>query len=113
MRFIGDEGSVETGDEGELVVAPDSLKKELPDRSKRVRGLDVTAHARDFFDCIRSREQTAANPDVMRRSHIACHAAATAWILQRKLKFDPVKEEFIGDEEANLLRARPARNWMA
>jgi len=73
----------------------------------------VTAHARDFFDCIRSRRLPAANPDVMRRSHIACHAAALAWILQRKLKLDPVKETFIGDEEANLMRVRPARNWSA
>jgi hypothetical protein len=71
----------------------------------------VSAHARDFFDCIRSRGTTAANPDVMRRSHIASHAAAIAWILRRKLAFDPVKEEFIGDDEANRLRSRPARDW--
>jgi hypothetical protein len=76
-----------------------------------VRGLDVTTHARDFFDCIRSRGKTAANPDVMRRSHIASHAAAIAWILQRKLELDPVKEEFVYDAEANLLRFRPERNW--
>ena len=49
----------------------------------------------------------------MRRSHIACHAAAIAWILQRKLKLDPVKEEFIDDPEANLPASRPSRDWMA
>ena len=111
VRFIGDEGWVETGDEGGIVVMPESLRNELPDETKRVRGLDVSAHARNFFDCIRTRGVTAANPDVMRRSHIACHAAAIAWILQRKLKFDPVKEEFIDDADANLLRTRPSRNW--
>jgi hypothetical protein len=47
----------------------------------------------------------------MRRSHIASHAAAIAWILQRKLQFDPQKEEFVNDDEANRLRSRPARNW--
>jgi hypothetical protein len=83
----------------------------LPTNEKRVRGLDVSAHARNFFDCIRSRRVTAANPDVMRRSHIACHAAAIAWILGRKLTLDPVKEEFVNDPEANLLRTRPARDW--
>jgi len=111
VRFIGDEGWVETGDEGEIVVQPESLRKELPEASQRVRGLDVSAHSRNFFDCIRSREKTAANQDVMRRSHIASHAAAISWILGRKLKLDPKKEEFIDDQEANLLRSRAARNW--
>jgi predicted dehydrogenase len=113
VRFVGDEGWVETGDEGEIVAKPDSLQKELPAASKRVRGLDVSAHSRNFFDCIRSRGTTTANPDVMRRSHITCHAAAIAWILQRKLKLDPVKEEFVDDDEANRLRSRAARDWTA
>ena len=111
VRFEGEEGTVETGDSGEIVATPESLQKEIPEATKRIAGLDVTAHARNFFDCIRSRGVTAANPDVMRRSHIACHAAAIAWILNRKLKLDPVKEEFIDDSEANLLRSRPSRNW--
>jgi predicted dehydrogenase len=113
VRFVGEDGWVETGDEGEIVVQPEKLQKELGESTKRVRGLDVSAHARNFFDCIRTRGKTAANPDVMRRSHIACHAAAIAWVLQRKLKLDPVKEEFIGDDEANRLRSRPARDWTA
>jgi predicted dehydrogenase len=110
VRFVGDEGSVETGDNAEIVARPESLQKQIQG-IKRVRGLDVTAHSRNFFDCIRTRKQPAANPDVMRRSHIACHAAAIAWILGRKLKLDPVKEVFIEDEEANLMRSRPARQW--
>lgn len=113
VRFIGDRGSVETGDEGEIVVLPESLQNEIPDATRRVRGLDVSAHARDFFDCMRSRGKTAANADVMRRSHIASHAAALAWILQRKLTIDPVKEEFVNDDEANRLRSRPSRDWTA
>ncbi|MCY2963935.1 MAG: Gfo/Idh/MocA family oxidoreductase [Planctomycetota bacterium] len=113
VRFIGDEGSVETGDEGEIVAQPDSLQKQVTDDLKRVRGLDVSAHARNFFDCVRSRKTTTANPEVMRRSHIACHAAAIAWILNRKLTIDPVKEEFIGDAEANLLRSRGSRDWFS
>jgi predicted dehydrogenase len=111
VKFVGEEGWVETGDEGEIVVSSDALAKELPDKTKRVRGLDVTAHSRNFFDCIRSRKVTAANPDVMRRSHIACHAAAIAWVLGRKLKLDPAKEEFIDDAEANRMRSRPEREW--
>ena len=98
------------GDSGGIEVHPESLKKELPKLPKKVAGLDVSAHARNFFDCVKSRENTAANPGVMRRSHIACHAAALSWILQRKLRFDPEREVFIDDDEANSLRARPARD---
>ena len=111
VRFVGDHGTVETGDSGEMLVTPDSLQKEFTEDTKRVKGLDVSAHARNFFDCIRSRELTVANQQVMKKSHIACHAAAIAWILKRKLRFDPLKEEFIEDDEANLLRSRPNRAW--
>lgn len=110
VRFAGDEGSVETGDEGEIVASSSTLTAELA-QTKRVRGLDVSAHARNFFDCVKSREQAVCNPTVMRRSHVACHAAALSWILQRKLKIDPRTEEFVADDEANRLRRRPQRDW--
>jgi predicted dehydrogenase len=110
VRFVGDEGSVEVGDSGEIVVKPASLESEINGHYRKTPGLDVTAHARNFFDCVKSRGQTVANPDVMRHSHIACHAAALSWILRRKLRFDPAKEAFIDDDEANSLRARPARD---
>ncbi|HVA45718.1 MAG TPA: Gfo/Idh/MocA family oxidoreductase [Pirellulales bacterium] len=112
VRFVGDEGSVETGDSGEIEVSSAALKSELnAPGKKKVVGLDVSAHARNFFDCVRSRDLPAANAQVMRRSHIACHAAALAWILKRPLKLDPVKEEFVNDDEANRLRTRAARAW--
>jgi predicted dehydrogenase len=111
VRFVGDEGWVETGDSGEIEVHPASLKQEIPGLAEKVDGLDVTAHARNFFDCMRSRGRTAANETVMRRSHIACHAAALSWLLQRRLKLDPKTESFIGDDEANRLRAHPVRDW--
>lgn len=110
VRFIGDEGSVETGDEGELLASADALQKELS-RMKRVQGLDVTTHARNFFDCVKTRQPTICNPSVMRHSHIACHAAALSWILQRPLTIDPETEQFVGDDEANRLCSRPAREW--
>jgi hypothetical protein len=47
----------------------------------------------------------------MRRSHVACHAAALSWILGRKLRIDPATETFIDDAEANGMRSRPARDW--
>ncbi|UCF39354.1 MAG: Gfo/Idh/MocA family oxidoreductase [Acidobacteriota bacterium] len=110
VRFVGDEGWVETGDSGEIEVSNEALKTEIPELAEKANGLDVAAHSRDFFDAMRSREQTAASSTIMRRSHIACHAAALSWLLKRKLKIDPVTETFIDDREANGLRSRPARD---
>jgi predicted dehydrogenase len=111
VRFVGDEGSVEVGDSGGIEVHPASLRSELAGLGDRPsNGLDVGSHARNFFDCIKSRGRPAANSQVMRHSHIACHAAALSWLLKRRLRFDPAREEFIGDDEANGLRALPSRN---
>jgi len=107
VRFEGDEGWVETGDTGRIVVSLDSLRAELP--APTIAGTTPTTHVRDFLNCVKSRSKTAANADVMRNSHIACHAAAIAWKLGRKLTFDPAAEAFVGDEEANRMRTRAAR----
>lgn len=112
VRFVGDEGSVETGDSGEIVVKPESLAGQMSEY-KRVRGLDVSAHARNFFDSVKSRKATVCNSSVMRHSHVACHAAALSWILGRKLRIDPKTETFIDDDEANRLRSRPERDSWA
>jgi predicted dehydrogenase len=110
VRFVGDEGWVEVGDSGGIEVQPASLRDELKGLGgKQESGLDVSAHSRNFFDCVKSRARPAANSQVMRRSHIACHAAALSWLLNRKLRLDPVKEEFLGDDEANGLRSLPSR----
>lgn len=108
IRIEGDEGWVETGDSGRIVVAPDSLRKELRPITV-MPGTSPQTHVRNFFDCVKSRSQPVCNAAVTRRSHTACLAAALSWILKRKLKFDPVKEEFLGDEEANRMRSRAMR----
>ncbi|MHC2067153.1 Gfo/Idh/MocA family protein [Bremerella sp. T1] len=111
VRFVGSDGWVETGDSGEIVCSSPSLQKEITEDTTRVRGLDVASHSRNFLDCIRSRKLTAANQNVMRKSHIACHAAATAWIFNRKLTINPRKESFVDDPAANGLSRRPDRVW--
>ncbi len=111
VRFVGTEGWVETGDSGDTEVSSPALRSELQDAAGKVIGLDVSAHARNFFDCVRSRQPTVTNAEVMRNSHVACHAAAMSWMLKRALKFDPITQKFVDDEEANGLCSRPARPW--
>ena len=112
IRFIGEEGWVETGDSGEIVTSSKSLQNEIPKADERIRGLDVTAHARDFFNCMRSRKMTAANAEVMKQSHTACHAAAAAWITNQTLTLEPSNSLF-DQSAANLLSSRPSRDWAA
>ncbi|MBM3492757.1 MAG: Gfo/Idh/MocA family oxidoreductase [Armatimonadetes bacterium] len=108
VRFEGDEGWVETGDSGRIEVEPKSLQGELAE-VRRIAGTNPGNHGRNFLDCVKSGGRPNANADVMRRSHIACYAASFAWMLGRKLRFDPVAERFIGDDEANNLRDRAMR----
>jgi len=107
VRFEGDEGWVETGDSGRMALYPESLR--ATQQVAVESGLSPARHARDFFNCVKSRAKPAANAEVACRSHIACHAAYIAWKLGRKVAFDPVTEEFIGDDEANRMRSRAMR----
>ncbi|MEI7902138.1 MAG: Gfo/Idh/MocA family oxidoreductase [bacterium] len=67
------------------------------------------AHMRDFFNCVKSRRVTVANPVVMHRTMSTVHAANIAQWLKRDMTFDPVKEEFVNDPEANRLCSRAQR----
>lgn len=107
VRFEGDEGWVEAGDSGRLKLHPASLRAAAPPTADR--GTDPKRHVRDFLDCLKTRAKPRGYASVAAQSHVACHAAYIAWQLGRKLKFDPAKDEFIGDAEANRMRRRAKR----
>jgi hypothetical protein len=106
VRFEGDTGWVETGDDGEVVSSSPAL---LAGMGAKVSGYPADFHVRNFLDCVKSRGQTRANADAACHAHIACHAANVALFLHRKLQYDPKKNEFIGDEEANRFRSEALR----
>ncbi len=106
VRFEGETGWVETGDNGDLVASDPKL---LAGRGAKVAGYPADFHVRNFLDCVRSRAQPRANADVACYAHIACHAANVALYLNRKVHYDPVNHEFIGDAEANRLRSEAMR----
>ena len=106
VRFEGDTGWVETGDDGDLVASADAL---LIGKKAKVSGYPANFHIRNFLDCVRSRGQTRANADAACHSHITCHASNISLFLNRKVTFDPVKSEFPGDEPANRLRSEALR----
>ncbi|MFN7628082.1 MAG: Gfo/Idh/MocA family protein, partial [Pirellula sp.] len=112
VRFEGDEGWIETGDSGNMLLGPSSLKSEF--REFTDAGTDPTTHIREFLRCVKSRGIPAANADVAAQTHIAAHAAYLASQLGRSVQFDPVTEAFVNDDEANRMRTRAYRApWRA
>ena len=108
VRFEGDEGWIETGDSGQFMVSPDSLRSEL--RIEVMAGTDPKYHVREFIRAVKTRSQPSANAAVAAQSHIACHAATIAWRMGRKLMFDPSTDKFVDDAEANRLCSRAMRD---
>jgi hypothetical protein len=106
VRFEGEKGWVETGDDSEIVASSPNL---LVGRGAKIKGYPANFHVRDFLDAVKSRGQTRANADAAAQAHIACHAANIALFLGRKVVFDPVKNEFPGDETANRFRSEALR----
>ena len=66
-------------------------------------------HVRDFLNCVKSRRETVAGPEVMYQSMMICLAADVCEQLKRNLKFDLLNAEFVGDPDANRLRSRAMR----
>ncbi len=107
VRYEGETGWVEAGDSGKLALSSPALLagRKVPE----IGGYPATFHVRDFLNCVKSRSQPRGNADVACQSHITCHAANIAVFLNRKLAYDPKKNEFPGDEEANRLRSEALR----
>ena len=109
VRFEGDNGWVETGDTGKIEVS-ENLKSELPPPEQGdAFNLTLHYHWRDFVECIKTRSQARSHATAAANTHIGCHAAYIAYLLGRKLTWDPAKQEFVNDAEANRMRSRELR----
>jgi hypothetical protein len=63
----------------------------------------------DFIHCVKTREKPFRDIEYGVNTIALSHLGVIAYRLQRSLKWDPAKQEFIGDEEANRLRDRARR----
>ena len=66
-------------------------------------------HMRNFFDCVKSRHLPVSDIFSHHRVMNSCHMCTMAIKLKRKLQWDPNKEEFVGDDEANAMLKREQR----
>ncbi|HUE73170.1 MAG TPA: Gfo/Idh/MocA family oxidoreductase [Pirellulaceae bacterium] len=71
--------------------------------------VNLPAHHQDFIDCIKSGGRPSADIEEGHLSASLCHLANIACRHSRTLRFDPQKEQILGDEEANQLVRRQYR----
>jgi myo-inositol 2-dehydrogenase / D-chiro-inositol 1-dehydrogenase len=131
VKDTGENGILFTGDAGRLFVnrgkitgAPVEALTSRPlnrqdwtvydydnlDRPARAGKLDaIINHMGNFFDCVQSRRTPVSDVMSSHRSVSTCHLGNISMRLNRPLKWDPVKEEFVDDKEANTWLKREQR----
>jgi len=88
---------------GETVEDVDSIPQTLP-RSE--------GHPQNFVAAVKSRTQPESNLAYAREMTLPMHLALISWRLGRALDWNPQKEKFVGDKEANgLLSRRYRKEW--
>lgn len=93
-------GPVEGGPEGILVEA--GLKA-------REVNIGANNHHANWFECIRTVGKPSTHEEIGHRSASLGHLVAMSFLLNRSLRWNPAKEAFIGDDEANRLLSRARR----
>jgi predicted dehydrogenase len=108
VTFVGSLGKLFVN-RGKLTAEP----KELVDYKLKegdVRLQESSDHHQNFLACVKSREKPICDVEIGHRSATVCHLGNIAIRLGRKLAWDPAKEQFVGDDEANTWISRPYRS---
>jgi len=98
---------VVTGGDGGCGTERKALEYKVPPGGEHV--FRSPGHKKNWFDCIKTREQPIMPIEAGHRVATLCILGNIAYVLRRKLQWDPVRERFIGDEEANRMLSRPCR----
>jgi hypothetical protein len=107
VQFVGSNGWIFVT-RGRIEASdPDLISTPLDSSAKR---LYVSGdHMKNFFDCMRSRKETICPAEIGHRSVSVCHLGVIALRTGKKLNWDPQKEMFVGDNDANKWVAREQR----
>ena len=105
--FIGEKGKIEIF-RGRVVSNPPELVTE-PLKDPAIRLYKSDNHMQNWLDCIKKREKPVADVEIGHRSATVCHLGNIARWLGRRLQWDPVKETFPNDAEANKFLDRTRR----
>ncbi|MCC6857293.1 MAG: Gfo/Idh/MocA family oxidoreductase [Bryobacterales bacterium] len=112
--FVGEKGKVEIV-RNNFTTDPPGMITNLPPPEEVRKWRDEVAlwqaryHMGNWLECIRTRQTPLADVEIGHRSISISHLANITRDLNRKLRWDPQKERFIGDREADRLVSRPRR----
>ena len=112
VTFVGSEGRVSIhGLSATSAFSPPSLAAELRAEMEAAvtNNTGNKNNLDNFLDCVRSRRRPNADVEIGCRSVTVCHLGNIAYWLKRPLKWDPLKEQFVDDKEANRWLWRPMR----
>nr|WP_026261936.1 Gfo/Idh/MocA family oxidoreductase [Spirosoma panaciterrae] len=111
ILFTGTEGEIRV-QRRKLETTPASLAtKVIGDSEKHVYKSEN--HYKDFLDAMRKRSKPICDVEVGHRTASVCNIGNIAYRLNRALQWNPKKEQFKGDAEANALLGRPMKNEWA
>jgi predicted dehydrogenase len=105
--YVGEKGWIHVGRNGFLESYPAEILREASNKFDPNRA--VTNHHQNWLDCIRSRGLTACDVAVGARSTMVAQLGCIAHWTGRRLRWDPAKEIFLGDDEANRWLSRAMR----
>ena len=77
--------------------------------SNVLRLYESSSQTGNWLDCIKSRKEPISPVEIGHRACTVCLVTHIAMKLGRKLNWDPDKEKFINDDEANSMLSRPQR----
>ncbi|MHC4398255.1 MAG: Gfo/Idh/MocA family protein [Planctomycetota bacterium] len=88
---------------------PIDASKVTTDAANTGRDQATVEHMRNLFACVKDRSLPVSDVFTHHRAVSSCHLSNIAMLLGRKLQWDPAEEDFVGDEQASALVARPQR----
>ncbi len=112
VQFEGDEGLIGDldGRQAGLKASPESILDSVIGSDEIHLYTCPAGEQRNFLDCVKSREPCFYPEEVGHRVFTISHIGNISMLLGRKLRWDPDKERFISDGEANRMLSRSMRS---
>lgn len=111
LRFEGSEGWIgNIGWRAKLQAEPENILDSVIGPNEIHLYTCPAGEQRNFLDCVKSRKDCYFPPEIGHRCFTIAHIGNISMLLGRKLKWDPDKERFINDEQADRMLSRSMRS---